>query len=129
MSASELLLDVLIKAAPPAITGVGGVVISVWRMTRTFAKRIDRLEEQRRKMFGTTELMGQTVNELQRQTDRAENRVISFEKQLSTTQEELERINETLISFIKEQNDQWQEMNRTLGRLEGYLKGRASTHD
>lgn len=56
-------------------------------------------------------------------------RISSLERQSSDLDTELDRIDRTLVNFAREQNDQWQTVNRSLGQLEGYIKGRTSVVD
>jgi chromosome segregation ATPase len=56
-------------------------------------------------------------------------RMASLERHASELDEELARQNVTMIRFAKEQHEQWQVAIRSIGRLEGVVRGRESFHD
>lgn len=56
-------------------------------------------------------------------------RLSAVERHVCELRGDIDRLDKTLVSFAREQNEQWHSINRSLGQLEGYIKGQVSMHD
>jgi F0F1-type ATP synthase beta subunit len=120
----EVLLE---KVLPPAVTGVGSALLSVWRMTARVVKRIDELQTS---VASLEDRVSKLESEGSRRA-RVEQRGISararmaeryagFEGRIQGWEQQVAQLRTSFEEFYREQNEQWQSIVRALGRIEGY---------
>lgn len=158
MPTADAIVEV-VKALGPVATGVGGALATLWRTTHRIFARLKKLEagvdslqvsvtrtdNQVQSHDNQIRTLDAGVAEHERtlvslraalptlvtQTSLAKvlERLASAERRMAELEEENDRLERTLVNFAREQNEQWQGINRSLGQLEGYIKGRTLIHD
>lgn len=150
---ADILTFILDKVALPVLSGAGGVGASIWRMSVTLSNRIEKLEaswilftekdypKDKSDFTAALHQLHQFIlKELQDLRNDSKNgarersdarrlstslvdRLVQLEHQLAECSKAVDTLEEQLRQFMKEQHDQWQDMTRTLGQIEGYLRG------
>lgn len=130
------------KVLPAAASGVSGVIVATWRLTRNLGKRLDDIENAW-KQFSDKDYprdqssWGADIKRLQddinasfkevRRNRGILSRVLAryseIERRLTELEKSIENLGTQSQDFAREQGDQWQKMIRVLGQLEGYLLG------
>jgi len=147
---TDFLLE---RVAPAAGSGVVGVAVAIWRLQKGIGDRVLALEtawwqfsekdyaRERLEVLDTVKgLRADVSRELEdlekelrqrarervdarRLQTRLSERYMSLEGRVEVCEKAIADLNDQFQSFAREQNEQWQTMTRTLGQLEGYLRG------
>jgi uncharacterized coiled-coil protein SlyX len=148
-----LLLE---KVLPPVVSGGGGVLLAVWRLTKTLGDRVKVLEDVWKHFseehypldkgglissVGTLRAdMEKALSDIHTDDRRSMRerldarrlqasiveRINKMESRISSCEKAVTELNTSFQTFAKEQNEQWQSISKNLGQIEGYLKGVAA---
>jgi hypothetical protein len=147
------IVPLLIDVAGPLVSAIGGVALAVWRLQHSISERVRDLEEKRKHFQDLDyprehrELLkaisdvreecqrgSNAVREelQQRAKERAEVRRLQnksterhtvLEQRVEQCERAAEEMSTQFQSFAKEQNEQWQAINKSLGQIEGFIRG------
>ncbi len=147
---TDFLLE---KVVPAAASGILGVGATFWRLQQGIGDRVlsletawkqfrekDYVREHGEVLESIKKLKEDVEHELEevakdlrqrsrervdarRLQQRLSERYMSLEGRVEACEKAIADLNEQYQNFAREQNEQWQTMTRTLGQLEGYLRG------
>jgi len=134
------------KVVPAAITGLGTAALSLWRFGSGVMSRLEKLEAAvaplPTRLDAEVASLRKEVKELRDELDQFDGsirsraskketaglseRLIGLEARLAQAEEGIVGITTSLKHHIQEQQEQWNTVHRTLGQIEGFLKGMIS---
>lgn len=136
------LMELVWKVAPPVVSGIGGVIGAVWRLTQSLDRRVENLErfikekypEQHAALLKEIDTVYKELQarskervDTRRLQTKLSERYFAIETRVENLEKTLAALNESFVEHAKGQNDQWQEISRALGQLEGWLRATSSS--
>lgn len=139
---------ILEKVVPPLLSGVAGVLATIWRASKSLVANVTALqlslnalitEVATNKTSSATRdkelqdlidnlrlqianMVTKDIQDIQRTIQRHEGRFEHVRDQIDDVEEAIGKVDTEMNRFIQEYNEKWNQLNRSLGIIEGYLK-------
>lgn len=153
---ADIVTFLVDKVAFPVLSGAGGVGVTIWRFSASVSARLEAVERawkqfsdhdyprERNELVAALKTLRQDIakelNKIQNDDSRStrersdarrlhanlSDRVAQMEFRVQGCEKAIQDLNDQFETFAKEQNELWQNMTRTLGQIEGYLRGVAT---
>lgn len=156
---ADIVTILVDKVALPVLSGAGGVGLSIWRMSASVSRRLEAVERawkqfneidyprERGEILAALKTLRQDItkelNKIHSDDTRSakeridarrlhanlSERVTQLEFYLENCDKSVQDLRDQLGTFVREQTELWQSMSRSMGQLEGFVKGVTNRSD
>lgn len=145
----DFFASFLDKFALPLSSGIAGVVVTVWKLQKDLSSRVDDLyrfrdvdyarersellksvsairtdvKKEIESLRSELQVKSKELAQLKLLQTKAAERASVLESQFEQLSRSIESMDEQFKTFAISQNEQWQAINKSLGQLEGFIRG------